>query len=49
MKGQALFSSKDKSRKIKVSSSAILLGALRVNIHACTLYIITYKQLYLGD
>ena len=32
MKHQALFSSKDKSRKIKVSSAAILLGALRVKI-----------------
>ena len=31
MKDQALFSSKDKSKKIKVSSAAILLGALRVN------------------
>ena len=37
MKHQALFSSKDKSRKIKESSAAILLGALRVNIHACTI------------
>ena len=31
MKHQALFSLKDKSKKIKVSSAAILLGALRVN------------------
>ena len=32
MKHQALFSSKDKSKKkIKVSSVTILLGALRVN------------------
>ena len=30
MKYQALFSSKDKSKIIKVSSAAILLGALRV-------------------
>ena len=30
MKHQALFSSKDKSKKIKVSSAAILFGALRV-------------------
>ena len=30
MKHQALFSSKDKRKKIKVSSAAILLGALRV-------------------
>ena len=30
MKNQALFSSKDKSNKIKVSSAAVLLGALRV-------------------
>ena len=29
MKHQALFSSKDKSKIIKVSSAAILLGALR--------------------
>ena len=32
MKHQALFSSKDKSKKIKVSSAAILLGALRVTV-----------------
>ena len=32
MKHQALFSSKDKSKKIKMSSAAILLGALRVKI-----------------
>ena len=31
MKHQALFSSKDKSQK-KVSSAAILLGALTVNV-----------------
>ena len=30
MKHQALFSSKDKGKNIKVSSAAILLGALRV-------------------
>ena len=30
MKHQALFSSKDKSTKIKVSSAAILFGTLRV-------------------
>ena len=30
MKHQALFSSKDKNKNIKVSSAAILLGALRV-------------------
>ena len=30
MKHQALLSSKDKRKKIKVSSAAILLGALRV-------------------
>ena len=30
MEYQALFSSKDKSKKIKVSSAAILLGALTV-------------------
>ena len=29
MKHQALFSSKDKNKKIKVSSAAILLGDLR--------------------
>ena len=32
MKHQALFSSKDKNKNIKVSSAAILLGALRINI-----------------
>ena len=31
MKNQTLFSSKDTSKTIKVSSAAILLGALRVN------------------
>ena len=31
MKHQALFSSKDKSKNIKVSSAATLLGPLRVN------------------
>ena len=31
MKNQALFTSKDKSKKIKMSSAAILFGALRVN------------------
>ena len=31
MKHQVLFFSKDKSKKIKESSAAILLGALRVN------------------
>ena len=30
MKHQALFSSKDKNKIVKVSSAAILLGALRV-------------------
>ena len=30
IKHQALFSSKDKRKKIKVSSAAILLGSLRV-------------------
>ena len=30
MKNQAFFSSKDKSKKIKMLSAAILLGALRV-------------------
>ena len=31
MKHKALFSSKDKGKKIQVSFAAILLGALRVN------------------
>ena len=31
MKHQALFSSKDNSEKIKVSSAAVLLGSLRVD------------------
>ena len=30
MKNQALFSSKDKSKTIKMSSAAIFVGALRV-------------------
>ena len=33
MKHQALFSSKDKSTIIKVSSAAILLGALRAKMY----------------
>ena len=32
MEHQAFFSSKDKSKKIKVSSAAILLGSLRVKV-----------------
>ena len=32
MKHQALFSSKDKSKKIKVLSAAILLFSLRINL-----------------
>ena len=32
MKHQTLFSSKDKSKNKKVSSAAILLGALRVKL-----------------
>ena len=32
MKHQALFTSNDKSKKIKVSSAAVLFGALRVKI-----------------
>ena len=32
MKSQALFSSKDKSKKINMLSAAILLGTLRVNL-----------------
>ena len=32
MKHHALFSSKDKSKKIKILSVVILLGSLRVNI-----------------
>ena len=32
MKHQAVFPSKDKSKNIKMSSAAILLGALRVNV-----------------
>ena len=39
MKHQALFSSKDKSTKIKVSSAAILFGAIRVNI-VCYRYLV---------
>ena len=35
MKRQSLFSSKDKSKKMKVSSTAVLLGALRVKTY-CT-------------
>ena len=36
MKHQALFSSKDKSKKMKMSSTAILLDSLRV-IHEFTI------------
>ena len=37
MKHQALFSSKDKSKKIKVSSAAILQGSLSVK--KCSLFL----------
>ena len=33
MKHQALFSLKDKSKNMKVSSAAIMVGALRVKVH----------------
>ena len=36
MKNPALFSSMDKSKKIKVSSATILLGALRVKLQTFT-------------
>ena len=36
MKHHILFSSKDKSKKIKVLSAAILIGTLRVKVN-CTL------------
>ena len=35
MKLQALFSSKNKNKKIRVSSAAILFGALRVKLFFC--------------
>ena len=38
MKNQALFSSKDKSEKIKMSSAAILFGPLGVNYYKVSLY-----------
>ena len=37
IKLQALFSSKNKSKKIKASSAAFLFGALRVNFVYCNL------------
>ena len=37
MNHQALFSSKDKSKNIKVSSAAILLGALRIKLFLSTI------------
>ena len=36
MKYQALFSLKDKSKKIKMSSAAFLFGALRVKVYEYT-------------
>ena len=43
MENQALFSSKDKSKKLKCRLLQFLFGALRVNYHNChengTLYI----------
>ena len=45
MKHQDLFSSKDKSKKIKVSSVAILLGALRVKPPELMIGIFSYNQL----
>ena len=44
MNHQALFSSKDKSKKKKVSSAAILLGAFRVNLRFIHLSIIYRKK-----
>ena len=50
MKNQALFSSKDKSKiKIKVSSAAILLGALRVKIVFLKNVSIHIKSLFKGN
>ena len=45
MKHQALFSSKGKSKIIKVSSAAILLGALRVNPMQLFSHTIKIRQL----
>ena len=33
MKNKALFSPKDKSKNNKMSSAALLFGALRINLH----------------
>ena len=38
MKDQALFSSKDKSKKMKMSSAAIFVWRLRVNFIKCIMY-----------
>ena len=50
MKHQALFSSKDKSKKIKVSSAAILFGAIRVKIifNSLTIYFL-HSKVELGN
>ena len=56
MKHQALFSSKDKSKKMKMSPAAILLGALRVkpvaallclNMFCCSVFIYQQFSLHL--
>ena len=48
MKNQALFSSKDKSKKFKCRLLQFLFGALRVNIWRPTQYLIM-KLLYIME
>ena len=43
MKNQALFSSKDKSKKLKCRLLQFLFGTLRVNLH-CTAVMIVYSS-----
>ena len=42
MKSQALFSSKDKSKKLKCCLLQFLFGALRVNVEAISLSVLSF-------
>ena len=46
MKNQALFSSKDRSKKLKCRLLQFLFGALRVNTCICILYDLYYMMLH---
>ena len=48
MKNQALFSSKDKSKKLKCRPLQFLFGALRVNMELLVLLLYILHKLYLA-